>query len=220
MALVVAVLGFFGVETTTFAALVAAGGVAIGVAWGGLLANFAAGAFLVFPPSVQGRRFRLAPAASPGRSKRSASSARSINTPDNVHTIVGNNRVFAETIQNFSTNPYAASTCRGDLRRRNHRVAIRMLKDRLAAVAARAGKREVPTVDVLEFAPAGPKLCVRPLLPSRALLGRVLETNRLIREAFSGGRLPCADADVCGERRRRRSSARHVVMTVQMASCR
>jgi small conductance mechanosensitive channel len=48
VALVVAILGFFGVETTTFAALVAAGGVAIGVAWGGLLANFAAGAFLVF----------------------------------------------------------------------------------------------------------------------------------------------------------------------------
>src|SRR4051794_27849978 len=42
IALVVALLGFFGVETTTFAALIAAGGVAIGVAWGGLLANFAA----------------------------------------------------------------------------------------------------------------------------------------------------------------------------------
>src|SRR5262245_58351907 len=47
-ALIVAILGFFGVETTTFAALIAAGGIAIGVAWGGLLANFAAGAFLVF----------------------------------------------------------------------------------------------------------------------------------------------------------------------------
>ena len=47
-ALIVAILGYFGVETTTFAALVAAGGVAIGVAWGGLLSNFAAGAFLVF----------------------------------------------------------------------------------------------------------------------------------------------------------------------------
>jgi len=41
VALIVAILGFFGVETTTFAALLAAGGVAIGVAWGGLLANFA-----------------------------------------------------------------------------------------------------------------------------------------------------------------------------------
>ena len=33
--LVVAILGYFGVETTTFAALLAAGGIAIGVAWAG-----------------------------------------------------------------------------------------------------------------------------------------------------------------------------------------
>src|SRR5580765_8645851 len=45
--LVVAILGFFGVETTTFAALLAAAGVAIGIAWGGLLSSFAAGAFLI-----------------------------------------------------------------------------------------------------------------------------------------------------------------------------
>lgn len=43
IALVVALLGFFGVETTTFAALLAAAGIAIGAAWSGLLSNFAAG---------------------------------------------------------------------------------------------------------------------------------------------------------------------------------
>ncbi len=45
--LVVAILGYFGVETTSFAALTAALGIAIGAAWAGLLANFAAGAFLI-----------------------------------------------------------------------------------------------------------------------------------------------------------------------------
>jgi small conductance mechanosensitive channel len=45
--LVVAILGYFGVETTSFAALIAALGIAIGAAWAGLLANFAAGAFLI-----------------------------------------------------------------------------------------------------------------------------------------------------------------------------
>ncbi|HQC54072.1 MAG TPA: mechanosensitive ion channel family protein, partial [Lentisphaeria bacterium] len=45
--LVVGILGYFGIQTTTFAALIAAAGVAIGMAWSGLLANFAAGAFLV-----------------------------------------------------------------------------------------------------------------------------------------------------------------------------
>src|SRR5262245_50351766 len=37
--LVVALLGFFGVQTTTFAALLAGVGVAIGAAWSGMLSN-------------------------------------------------------------------------------------------------------------------------------------------------------------------------------------
>jgi small conductance mechanosensitive channel len=53
--LVVAILGFFGVQTTTFAAVLAAAGIAIGMAWSGLLANFAAGVFLViFRPFKRG----------------------------------------------------------------------------------------------------------------------------------------------------------------------
>src|SRR5260221_14221056 len=40
VALVIAILGFFGVETTSFAALLAAAGVAIGIALAGLLSNF------------------------------------------------------------------------------------------------------------------------------------------------------------------------------------
>jgi small conductance mechanosensitive channel len=47
--LVVAILGYFGIETTSFAAILAAAGVAIGMAWSGLLANFAAGAFMIVP---------------------------------------------------------------------------------------------------------------------------------------------------------------------------
>jgi small conductance mechanosensitive channel len=43
----IAVLGVLGIETTSFAALLAAVGLAIGAAWSGLLANFAAGLFLL-----------------------------------------------------------------------------------------------------------------------------------------------------------------------------
>src|SRR5262245_27383400 len=45
--LVIAILGYFGLETTSFAAFIAAAGIAIGAAWAGLLANFAAGGLLV-----------------------------------------------------------------------------------------------------------------------------------------------------------------------------
>jgi small conductance mechanosensitive channel len=47
IALILALLGFFGIETTSFAALLAGVGLAIGAAWSGLLANLAAGIFLL-----------------------------------------------------------------------------------------------------------------------------------------------------------------------------
>ena len=43
----IGVLGVLGIETTSFAALIAAVGIAIGAAWAGLLSNFAAGIFLM-----------------------------------------------------------------------------------------------------------------------------------------------------------------------------
>lgn len=46
-ALVVAIFGYLGVETTTFAALLAGVGLAVGTAWGDLLRNFAAGVFML-----------------------------------------------------------------------------------------------------------------------------------------------------------------------------
>src|SRR2546429_9087593 len=55
--LVVAILGYFGVETTSFVAILAAAGIAIGMAWSGLLAEFAARAFMVVLPPVQVREF-------------------------------------------------------------------------------------------------------------------------------------------------------------------
>jgi small conductance mechanosensitive channel len=47
IALVLGILGYFGVQTTSFAAMLAGAGVAIGAAWSGMLGNFAAGAFML-----------------------------------------------------------------------------------------------------------------------------------------------------------------------------
>jgi small conductance mechanosensitive channel len=107
VALIVALLGYFGVETTTFAALIAAGGVAIGVAWGGLLANFAAGAFLVFLRPFKVGDFVTA-AGVTGTVDAIGLFGTTINTPDNVLTIVGNNS--SQTLsRTFRRIPTAAS---------------------------------------------------------------------------------------------------------------
>src|SRR5215470_2941010 len=103
--LVVAILGYFGVETTSFAALVAAMGIAIGAAWAGLLANFAAGAFLiVLRPFKVGDYVKVA--GIEGTVKEIGLFATTILMPDNVMAFVGNNKIFSDTIQNCSSSDF------------------------------------------------------------------------------------------------------------------
>jgi small conductance mechanosensitive channel len=191
VALVVAILGFFGVETTTFAALIAAGGVAIGVAWGGLLANFAAGAFLVFL-----RPFKVGDFVTAGGVTGTVDSVglfgTTINTPDNVLTIIGNNKIFSDTIQNFSANPYRRVDLTATINNAvDHNHAIRLLKERLARIP-NVLATPAPDVDVLQFTPAGPLLCVRPYCANDHYWQVYFDANRVIRESFGEAGFPAA----------------------------
>jgi small conductance mechanosensitive channel len=189
LALAVAILGLFGVETTTFAALLAAGGVAIGVAWGGLLANFAAGAFLVLL-----RPFKVGDFVSAGGVTGTVDAVglfgTTINTPDNVLTIVGNNKIFSDTIQNFSANPFRRVDLTVTINNAvDHRTAIRILKERLTTIP-NVLATPTPDVDVLQFSPAGPVLCVRPYCANAHYWQVYFDTNRLVREAFGEAGFP------------------------------
>jgi len=189
IALVIALLGFFGVETTTFAALLAAGGVAIGMAWSGLLANFAAGAFLVFL-----RPFKAGDAVTAAGITGTVESiglfGTTINTPDNVLTIIGNNRIFSETIQNYSANPYRRVDLTATISNAvDHHDAIHLLKSRLSGIP-NVLATPAPEVDILQFTAAGPLLCVRPYCNNAHYWQVYFDTNRLIREAFGEANYP------------------------------
>jgi small conductance mechanosensitive channel len=189
VALIVAVLGFFGVETTTFAALLAAGGVAIGIAWGGLLANFAAGAFLVFLRPFRVGDFVTA-AGVTGTVDAIGLFGTTINTPDNVRTIVGNNKVFSDTIQNYSANPYRRVDLTALINNSvDHHRAIGLLKERLAGIP-NVLTSPPPDVDVLQFTAAGPQLCVRPYCSNAHYWQVYFDTNRMIRETFGEAGFP------------------------------
>jgi hypothetical protein len=104
IALVLGILGYFGIQTTSFAAMLAGAGVAIGAAWSGLLGNFAAGAFmLVLRPFKVGDFVSIGGVT--GTVHELGLFGTTIITPDNVMTIVGNGKVFGDTIQNFSVLP-------------------------------------------------------------------------------------------------------------------
>ena len=191
--LVIGILGYFGVETTSFAALIAALGVAIGAAWSGLLANFAAGAFiLVLRPFKVGDYVLAGDVEGTVRAVGLFSTA--IDSPDNVQTYVGNAKVMGGTIKNFSTNPYRRVDLTAQL---DHSVdpqdAIRRLKDALPAIANVVAEPK-PDVVILAFNERGPVLAVRPYVHTDHYWQVYFDTNRAIRETFGAAGYPAAEA--------------------------
>src|ERR1700756_3557714 len=150
--LVVAILGFFGVETTSFAALLAAAGVAIGMAWSGLLANFAGGVFFVILQPFKVGDFVTAGGGT-GTVDETGLVATTINAPDNVKTIVGNGKIFSDTIQNFSANSYRRVELTAQLAHGvDPAAAIALLKPALAKLANVLAD-PAPDVAILTFHP-------------------------------------------------------------------
>jgi small conductance mechanosensitive channel len=181
--LIVAILGFFGVETTSFAALLAAAGVAIGAAWGGLLANFAAGAFLiVFSPFKVGDFITAAGVT--GTVTEIGLFTTNINTLDNILTIVANNKIFSDNIQNFSANPFRRVDLLAQLHHDvDHNDAIARLKDRISQIP-NVVKNPAPDIEILTFNLAGTVLAVRPYCNNEHYWQVYFDTNKAIREVF------------------------------------
>jgi len=161
IALVLGILGYFGIQTTSFAAMLAGAGVAIGAAWSGLLGNFAAGAFMLIL-----RPFKVGDFVSIGGVTGTVHElglfGTTMITPDNVMTLVGNGKVFGDTIQNFSVLPV----------RRVERVAqlagsvdpLEAIERFRTAVAAipNVSTAQPPEVNLLDTNLVGPVIAVRP----------------------------------------------------------
>jgi small conductance mechanosensitive channel len=187
--LVVAILGYFGVETTTFAAIMASAGVAIGLAWSGLLSNFAAGAFMIVLRPIKVGDFVTVGGVT-GTVKEIGLFITAITTLENVLTIVGNNKIFADTIQNYSANPYRRVDLKAQLNHSvDHIAAIRLLKERLGKIP-NVKADPAPDVEILEFNLAGPVLAVRPYCHTDHYWQVYFDTNRAIRESFGAAGFP------------------------------
>ncbi len=189
IALVVALLGFFGVETTTFAALIAGAGVAIGMAWSGLLSNFAAGVFLIVLQPFKTGDFVTAGGVT-GTVKEVGLFGTAIDTPDNVHTVVGNTKIFADTIYNFTANPFRRVDLTAQLHHSvDHAAAIQLLKERIERIS-NVLAQPAPDVEILTFNLAGPVLAVRPYCHNKDYWQVYFDGNRVIREAFGEAGFP------------------------------
>ena len=187
--LVVAILGYCGIETTSFAALVAGVGIAIGAAWGGLLSNLAAGAFLIVLKPFKVGGFICAGGVT-GTVKEIGLFATAVDTPDNVLTIIGNNKIFGDNIQNYSHNPFRRVELKcqlaGDA---DHGAAMELLRARMASIA-NVVTAPAPEVEILDFNLVGPVLAVRPFCHTDHYWQVYFDGNRAIREALAAAGFP------------------------------
>jgi small conductance mechanosensitive channel len=193
--LVVAILGYFGLETTSFAALLAGAGLAIGAAWAGLLSNFAAGAFLLMFRPFKVGDYILAGGVE-GTVHEIGLFTTTIHTPDNVVTIVGNTKIFGDNIKNYSANPYRRVELVAQLA---HSVdpadAVSRLKPALAQIPNVLAKPE-PDVEILAFTERGPVLAVRPYCNNAHYWQVYFDTNEAIRRTFAGAAYPVPEAHI------------------------
>ncbi len=100
--LVIVILGNLGIETTSFAALLAAAGLAIGLALQGSLSNFAGGVLiLIFKPYKTGDFIEAQGVM--GVVKEIEIFTTKLNTPDNKEVILPNGAVSNGNITNYSS---------------------------------------------------------------------------------------------------------------------
>ncbi len=94
-------LGVFGVETTSFAAVIGSAGIAIGLAFQGTLSNFAAGIMLLmFRPFQVGDVVSVA--GQTGKVNEIELFTTTLDTFDNRRFIIPNGQVFGATIENIT----------------------------------------------------------------------------------------------------------------------
>lgn len=98
---VLASMNLFGIDVTSFVALLAAAGFAVGLAFQGSLSNFAAGVMLlVFRPFGVGDKVEVAGVT--GTVYEIGLFTSTLDTPDNRRFIVPNSEIFGSTMENYS----------------------------------------------------------------------------------------------------------------------
>src|SRR5262249_46564732 len=109
---------------------------------------------------------------------------------DNVRTFVGNNKIFSDTIQNYTANAYRRVELTAQISgAADPRLAIARLKDRIATIP-NVSTNPAPDVTILTFTPFGPVLAVRPYCHNDHYWQVYFDTNMAIRETLGDAAFP------------------------------
>ncbi len=194
---VVAALGMIGIQTASIIAVLAAAGLAVGLALQGTLANFAAGVMLlVFRPFRKGDLIEAAGVT--GAVEAISIFTTTLSSLDNVAIVVPNAAVWGQTIRNYATNP----TRRIDLAvniayRDNIQTALDSIR-RVVAADPRVLKDPVPTIAVAELGNSAVNILVRPWCSKDVYWDLRWDLTRVLKEGLerAGCTIPSQQHDV------------------------
>jgi small conductance mechanosensitive channel len=180
---VLAALAKFGIQTTSFIAVVGAAGFAVGFALQGSLANFAAGVLiLVLRPFKAGDYIMGAGEA--GTVKEISLFTTVLATPDNVKVMVPNGKLFGDVIKNVS----AYDTRRVDLQvgigySSDLQKAYDVIND-LIKQDSRVLPEPAPQIAVSELADSSVNLVIRPWVKKEDYWPVKFDLTRRIKEVL------------------------------------
>jgi len=113
-----------------------------------------------------------------------------INTPNNVLTLVGNGKVFTDTIENYTANPFRRVELKVQLpSSADHIAAMKLLREKLATVPNVLSQPSVE-VEIIEFSMAGYVLAVRPFCHNDNYWQVIFDGNRTILESLAAAGFP------------------------------
>jgi small conductance mechanosensitive channel len=194
---IVAVLSLFGIQTTSFIAVLGAAGLAVGLALQGTLGNFAAGVMLlVFRPFKIGDFIEAGGAT--GTVQEIAVFSTTLNTGDNIRIVVPNSSVYGSMVKNYSAN---------DTRRNDLLIGIDYSDDigkaidtiqRIVNSDTRVLQDPAPLIAVSELGDSSVNLVVRPWCKKEDYWALRFHLNRTIKEQLeaAGCSIPFPQTDV------------------------
>ncbi|HEV8000820.1 MAG TPA: mechanosensitive ion channel domain-containing protein [Planctomycetaceae bacterium] len=157
---VVSALGWVGFDTTSFAALIAAAGLAIGLALQGSLSNLASGLLLlVFKPFRVGDSVEIDTSA--GTVEEIHVFSTLLRTADNVQIHIPNSKATQSVIKNYSAKEQRRIELLINCGYEDDLPNVKRVLDGLVRLEGRVLVDPEPSVSVNDFVPAGVQLAVR-----------------------------------------------------------
>jgi small conductance mechanosensitive channel len=194
---VIAAMSELGVETTSFAAVLAAAGLAIGLALQGSLSNFASGVMLIlFKPFKTGDFIEAA--GTSGIVEEIQIFSTKLRSGDNKQLFIPNGAIFGGTITNYSTKPTRRVDMLFGCGYDDDLKAAKQLLNDIIAKDGRILAEPAPVIAVSELADSSVNFVVRPWVNAADYWNVYFDTHEQVKLRFdeAGISIPYPHTDV------------------------